>query len=99
MTTTKFQIDLHFQKLHTAEEILSAIYAPASEAIEQHNLSSSFCNMYIPKSKKVTLFAEVQIDAQTMQVSYFVASSKNTAKRIPALSYSEALRQLRGLMI
>ena len=95
---TKFQIDLHFQPMTTAEVILNELYTRTSEAIEQHNLVNGFCNMYIPKSKKVTLFAEVKIDTQTMQVSYFVASSKNTAKRIPALSYNQAVNQLRQLL-
>lgn len=99
MSTTKFQIDLHFQPMNTAEAILGTLYANSSDAIEQHNLVNSFCNIFIPVSKKVTVFAEVQIDAITTDVVYFVTSSKNTAKRIPALSYNQAIRELRTLLV
>ena len=96
-TTTKFQIDLKFQPLHTAEEVLSTLYTQTSTAIDQHNLTDVFCNIYLQVSKKVTVFAEVKIDTTTMQVQYFVTSNQNTAARIPALNYTQAVRELRHL--
>lgn len=93
-----FEIDLQFKKMEIAEDILNTLYSETSTAIDQHNLVDAFCNIYIPVSKKVTVFAECRIDMVTQDVRYFVVSSKNTAKRIPALDYMSAVRELRQLM-
>lgn len=95
---TNFSLDLHFQPLHTAEQVLSAIYTPASDAIEQHGLMDSYCYMFIPKSKKVKVFAKVTIDAITNDVQYFVAKNPKTGDILPALSYNQALSTLRSLL-
>lgn len=95
---TKFQTNIQFQPMTAAEEILTTLYTETSTAIDQHNFVNAWCNMYIPKSKKITVFVEVQIDVLTADVRYYVASSKHTAKRIPALDYMSAVRELRQLL-
>lgn len=95
---TTFQIDLQFKKMETAETILNTLYAETSTALDKYNLVDGFCNCYLPISKKVTVFAECKIDAITADVRYFVVSSKNTAATIQPLDYTNALRQLRGLL-
>jgi hypothetical protein len=97
--TTTFSIPLHYQPVRIAEEVLSTLYTRTSDAIDQHNLINAYCNMYIEVNPKLTAFAEVRIDAITNAVNYYVASNTETSKRIPALSYNQALRQLRTLMV
>jgi hypothetical protein len=94
-----FEIDLQFKPMVIAEDILNTLYTETSAAIDKHNLVDGFCNIYIPVNKKVTVFAECRIDMTTADVKYFVVSSKNTAKRIPALDYKSAVRTLRQLMV
>lgn len=97
MSTTTFTLDLHFQPLYTAEAILGELYTQTSQALDTHHLVNGFCNMYIPLGKKV-IFAEVQINALTSDVVYYVTSNQNTSKRIPALTYNQALTTLRSLL-
>lgn len=95
---TTFEIDLHFHPLTVAEDILNTLYAETSAAIDQHNLVEAYCYMFIPVSKKAKVFAKVTIDALTADVQYFVARNPKTGDYLPALGYTQAVRELRGLM-
>ena len=97
MTATTYAMDMHFQKMNKAEDILNTLYTETSTAIDQYGLINGFCNMFL-KIGKQQVFVEVQVDALTADVKYFVASSKNTANRIPALGYTQAIRELRQLL-
>jgi len=97
MTTTTYTIDLNFQPLHTASDILNTLCFETVMAIEEQNLSTAYCNMFIPMGRK-TVFAEVQMDAITRQPIYFVTSSKNQAVEIQSLSYRQAASKLQLLL-
>ena len=96
--TTTHTIDLQFQPLHTAEEILATLYTQTSEALETHNWVDAFCNMFIELAPDFIVFAEVKIDTASNDVHYYVTSSLCTSKRIPALTYTEAKKELRWLL-
>lgn len=98
MTTTTFQIDLHFQKVTTAEEILGTLYTQTSTAIDAHNLVDAYCYMFIPVSKRSKVFAKVEIDALTSDVRYFVKHNPKTGNYLPAMDYTQAIRSLRSLL-
>lgn len=95
---TSYTFDLNFQPLTTAEAILNDLCMNTALLIESENLSDGFCNIFIPVSKKVTVFAEVQIDTFTNKTVYYVTSSKNQASHIPALTYTQAVSKLQALL-
>jgi hypothetical protein len=96
--TTTFEIPLNYAPVSTPENVLVEIYCRASEAIDEHQLVFAYCNMFIEVSPERTAFAEVQINTETSNVVYYVTSSDNTARKLPALNYTQAIRQLRSLM-
>lgn len=96
--TTTFETAVNFQPVSSPEKALAEIYTRASDALDQHGLEFVYCNMFIEISPDRTAFAEVQIDAETSNVSYYVTSSDDAADNIPALDYTQALRQLRSVM-
>lgn len=96
--TTTFEIDQNYAPVHSAENALSQIYTRASEALDLHQLDLVYCNIFIEIAPDKTAFAEVQIDATTSDVIYYVTRSDNDAPNIPALNYTQAVRELRQLM-
>lgn len=95
--TTTFEIPLNFAPVSTPEAALGELYTRASEALDQHALVFAYCNMFIQIKPDVTAFAEVQIDAATSDVVYYVTSSDNHSDDLPALNYTQAVRQLRSI--
>jgi len=68
----------------------------AALAIEEQNLVNAYCHIFIPVSKRVTVFAEVQIvNGQTL---YYVTSSRNQAAEIQSMTYRQAASKLEALL-
>lgn len=97
--TTTFETPISLSSVSSPENALNEIYSRASEAIDLHNLDFVYCNVFIEISPDSTAFAEVQIDAATSDVVYYVTGSDNADRRIPALNYTQAVRELRSLML
>ena len=89
-----YEIDLQFQNLTSAREILNDLCMNAALAADA-GLTDTYCNIYIPVSKSVTVFAEVQIvNGKTL---YYVTSSKNKSATIQPISYRAAVSKLQLL--
>jgi len=98
MTTTHV-IDLHFQPLHTAEEILSTLYTQTNAALEQNpNWINGFCFMYLPVNENLTIKAKVFIDVPTQDVRYFVTSSLAPKAKVAPMTYTQAVREIRSYL-
>lgn len=94
---TTFEIDLNFQPMTTASEVLNSLCMNSALALETELLESAYCQIFIPVSKKVTVFAEVHMSLDHQPV-YYVTSSKNQAATIPALNYRQAVSKLEALL-
>ena len=96
MNTTTYEIDLQFQKVTTAPAILNDLCMNAALAIETENLVDAYCNIFIPVSQRLTIFAEVQI--VNGHTYYYVTSSRNQAAEIQSMSYRQAASKLEALL-
>jgi len=95
---TTITIDLQFQPLHTAEEILNTLCFETVMGLEAHNWQDAYCHIFIPVSKRVIVFAEVQMDNATRKPIYYVTSSKNQSAEIKSLPYNQAVSKLNALL-
>lgn len=93
-----FEIDLQFKPMVIAESILNTLYTETSAAIDQHNLVDAYAYLFIPVGKRSKIFARVTIDSVTQDVQYFVKRNPKTGDILPALSFNQAVRELRQLM-
>ena len=94
-----FEIDLQFKKMEIAEEILGTLYAETSAALETHNLTDAYAYVFVPVGKRSKLFVKVTIDAVSQDVAYYVKRNPKTGDLLPALSFNQAVHQLRQLMV
>lgn len=95
---TSYEIDLQHLTVTTAEATLNNLCFETAMLLEtQPELESAYCQIFIPVTKKVTVFAEVQMMADRKPI-YFVTSSRNQAAEIFSLTYREALSKLETLL-
>lgn len=94
---TSYTIDLNYQPITTPQSVLNDLCMNTALALEE-GLENAYCNMFIPVSKSVTVFAEVQMNSMTRQPIYFVTSSKNQAAEIQSMTYRQAISKLQLLL-
>jgi hypothetical protein len=81
----------------TAENILWALATQAREFITETGSEYAWANMFIPKVGG-TVFAEIQINEETLDVDYLVGINCDEQAQYPKLTYAQALRELRGYL-
>lgn len=90
-----YELDLQFQEVTSASDLLNTLSMNAALAADE-GLTDTYCNMFVPVSKSVTVFAEVQmINGKAI---YFVTSSKNQATEIQSMNYRQAVSKLQLLL-
>jgi len=95
---TTYDIEMTFQPVKNAVEVLNTLCLETTMAIEENNLVGASCNMFIPVRKSVMVFTEVQMDTITRQPVFYVTSSKNKSATIQAMSYKQAVSKLQLLL-
>lgn len=93
----KYEVDLHHQPVTTAPAVLNDLCMNVALATDE-GIEGAYANIFIPVSKSVTVFAEVQMDSLTRQPIYFVTSSKNQAAEIKSMTYRQAVSKLNLLL-
>lgn len=97
MTTTVYEIDLHFHEAKNGSDILNSLCFETVMTIEENAFVTGFTNTYFQTAKGM-VFAEVQINTLTRQTQYFVAAEWMTTSRLPALNFTTAALLLNSFL-